>query len=546
MRLLLINPSRGSSYRNHSDFRIAARVMNKKYSALPLALPTVASLTPPDVGVTILDEEIEPIDFDVDADLIGITAMTFKAKRAYQIATEFRKRGKHVVMGGIHASMLPKEALQYVDTVVVGEAESVWDQVIDDFKCNKIEKLYRSTRFADLNTTPAIRRNLIKNEDYTLHMLQTARGCPFGCIFCSVQKFNGRNVRLAGKEKVREELENILSLAPRKYTFVEKSGGKYAGMVTLFIVDDNFTINKEHAIEICNLIKDISEEKNIKIEWMTHADIGVAKNDILLETLSRAGCKRLFIGFESLEDQNLTLIHKNARTSHTYSKAIEKIYSYGIDLIASFIVGNDFDTAVSADELVDFINQNNLLDVLISVLTPYPGTDLFSQLKRENRILSKDWDRYDFGSAVFQPKNFSADELLKIQDYIFSRIYSNKLLYSKLITREKQQRFTKNKLLWEQAPNKYFIMFMVALKAMKILKEENMGTKVAFSILPYALRYAYNIDSRLSMRTISGFIHFIDKIHYMHWKQEHDNISPHKEGPDELRIPQRVVSPQTQ
>ncbi|MCP4265024.1 MAG: B12-binding domain-containing radical SAM protein [Candidatus Brocadiaceae bacterium] len=532
MKLLLINPSKGKDYRAHSDFKIGAEIRDKKYFALPLALTTVASLTQPDVDINIIDEEIEPVNFDIEADIVALTAMTCKAKRAYQIADEFRQRGRYVIMGGIHASMMPDEALEHVDTVIVGEAEPIWKQVVDDYKNNKIQRLYRSEGFVDISETPLPRRDLIKNEAYSLHMMQTTRGCPFQCNFCSVQKFNGRKVRLAGLEKVRKDLENIIEINKSQIDasrskLVDINGKKYDGVIQLFITDDNFTINKNHAIEVCNVLKEVADKHNIKFSWVTHADVSVVENDELLKLLSDAGCRRLFVGFESLEDANLNLIHKHCKKSEGYSEAIKKIYSYGIDIIASFVIGNDHDTTESLNRLVDFARENYLINILISILTPYPGTDLYFELEKENRILSKDWDCYDFGNVVYQPKELSVDELLQFQNELFTKFYDIKSMHSMLLARDKGLFVDKDMLFFEKPVNKYKFMPMINQKISKVLTDAGMPLQEIQQVISYAEDYAYNAGEgeNLTFRIIGGVLNFVDKAHYVYWKKNYSILS---------------------
>lgn len=526
MRLLLINPTRGSKYRTHSDFKIGARLIDKMYFAFPLALPTIAGLTPPDVDVSIVDEEIEPIDFNANVDIIGITAMTCKANRAYEIADEFRKRGKYVIMGGIHASMLPEEALSHVNTVVVGEAEGVWPQVIQDYKDKSIKQVYNSNGFMDLNNALLPRRDLIKNDAYSFHMIQTARGCPFQCTFCSVQKFNGRKVRLVDIEKISRELEQIINLSKSRFEVKDKAGNIYDGFINLFITDDNFTINRAHAHKVCSLLDEMSNKHRVKIQWMTHSDISVANDSKMLEALSSSGCVRLFVGFESLDDDNLAMVRKNTKKSDNYSDAIHTIYSHGIDIVASFIIGNDFDNEETVKKLVGFVDKNCLYDVLVSILTPYPGTDIFLQFEKENRLISKNWSNYDFGSVVFAPRGLSVNDLLILQNGLFSNIFDTRSMYKTLIRREKEFLNEKNRLFFAKPPNKFFVLMYMTLKASKILRNEGMPIKDILPVVYYSVKYAINTDKKFSLQTISGLIHFIDKIHYIYWKLNHDSKYP--------------------
>jgi radical SAM superfamily enzyme YgiQ (UPF0313 family) len=531
MELLLINPSRGINYRAHSDFRISSQVRDKKYYAMPLALTVVAGLTPSDVNIRIIDEEIEDIDFDTHADIVGLTAMTYKVKRAYQIADEFRKRGCYVVLGGIHASMLPDESLEHVDTVVIGEAEPVWQELIDDFKNNKIQRVYRSATYVDLNDIPLPRRDLIKNDVYMFYMMQTTRGCPFQCKFCSVQKFNGRKVRLAGMEKVRKEIENIIEISKSQTNksmpkIRDGNGRIYDGFINIFVTDDNFTINRQHAIEVCQVLNELSDKHNVKLLWITHADIGVSEDEELLKILSNAGCRRLFIGFESLEDANLKLINKHCKKSENYSDSIRKIYSYGIDIIASFVIGNDYDSTESLYKLVDFAKDNCLFNILVSILTPYPGTELYFEFEKENRITSKNWDYYDFGKVVYKPIGLLAEDLLRFQNDLFTKFFDIQTMKDILIKRDKELLADVDKLTFEPPINKYQFMSMIVKKIFKILMDSGMHPKDILPITSYVVDYAYNAEEveHISLKVIGGVLNFIDKAHYIYWKKNYDNV----------------------
>lgn len=527
MRLLLINPSNGKKTRTFSDLKIGSQIIDKKHFALPLALPTLASLTPASVDVSIVDEEVEKIDFEADADVVGITALTCKANRAYEIAAEFRKRGKKVIMGGIHASMLPDEALQHVDCVVVGEAEPIWEGVVRDFENNRLNRLYRSESFGDLSLTPLVRRDLVKNDLYSSYMVQTKRGCPHQCTFCSVQKFNGRKVRLVGAEKVRRELKNIITIAKaaqakkngRRIRVKDRTGRVYDGMISLFLTDDNFIINKEHVREICSVIAEASDRHNIKIGWMTHADISVSKDDEMLRLLSDSGCIRLFIGFESLDSDNLKDVHKNCKSSSEYADSIKKIYSYGIDIIASFVIGNDNDHAASLDTLVDFTDKNCLHDTLVNILTPYPGTDLCAEMEKEGRVLSRDWDKYTFDSVVYSPKKMSPGELATQHNRLMSEIFSPRALYDKVLGRDQELEKNENNLTLEPSPNKYLLAALLNLKAASVLKKEGLSMRQMLPILRYTTKYMTTSGKDVSMLKLNGFINLIDKLHYLHWKQ---------------------------
>ncbi|NUM36366.1 MAG: B12-binding domain-containing radical SAM protein [Candidatus Brocadiae bacterium] len=520
MKLLLINPCLDKKERTLSDFSFLAKIADKQRLCHPLSLVTVAALTPPSVDVKIVDEEIEPIDFNEDAELIGITAFTCQAKRAYEIAQGFRAKKKHVVMGGIHASMLPQEALQYVDTVVVGEAESIWAKVIEDFQNNGIQRLYQAEIVYDLDSYPVARRDLLQNKAYITYMVQTKRGCPHNCKFCSVKKFNGRKVRFIGPEKVRQEIEQIVLLEKENakskknnLKLKDETGRIYDGVVNLFITDDNFIINKKHVQQICSVIQELSMLHNMKILWTTHADINLAKDEEMLTWLSESGCIHVFIGFESLENENLQEMQKNCKAADDYSVWVEKIHSFGIDVFPSFVVGSDHDTPESLDKILEFTEQNGLYYTTLSALTPYPGTDLFDEWEKENRILCKDWEKYNFHHILFQPKNMTPEELRKTYHSLLCRMITRDSLYQKLAKREE-----KKVLLLEPVAPKGIFIYVTLVQFMKKMREEGMPWKEILPILLETRKYLKK-KKKLSFVTVQSIVNILDELHYIFKKK---------------------------
>ena len=262
MKILLINPANPiSSGRDLYSGEILSnlvrlRPFRKGYFGLPLALPTLAGLTPKHHTVRIVDEHVEKINFDENVDLVGLTAMTFKAKRAYEIAAEFRRRGVTVVMGGIHATVATDEVAAHVDSVVVGEADETWPQVIADFESGQLKKRYILKELPDISKLPPPDHAVSKYRNYAEIYLQTARGCPFRCSFCTVTEISGRKMRFKTPEQVIDEVDRVIKLKPMNGMWV-KSGhsGKYARFKgALFFTDDNFAINRKHALAVCQAL----------------------------------------------------------------------------------------------------------------------------------------------------------------------------------------------------------------------------------------------------------------------------------------------------
>lgn len=426
MKLLLIVPCKARHEREFFDFRFVAKFIGMKrgFWGIPLAVPTVAAITPHDVDVQIIDENVDDLDFDTPCDLVGITVMTLQATRAYEIAREFRRRGKKVVLGGVHVSMLPEEAARHADCVFVGEAEGRWHEVIEDFKAGRMQASYRpkpGEPRPSMETSPGPRRDLQKNEYYVANMLQTSRGCPFDCDFCSVQDFLGSKMRYKNPDQVVSEIHDIYAHAVHD-NYIKQ----------LFITDDNLVGNRKRIMQMLSeALIPMNEHFDIK-GWTCQCSVNVAKDRELLSMMRRGGCQHIFIGFESLSPASLATLSKGINKVEQYGEAISSIRSFGIDVIGSFILGNDCDDTSSFPRLVEFIDQNALLDNLVNILVPFPGTKLFERLQAEGRILHYDWSKFDLGHVVFRPKLMSPQELEEGYIWVHEQVYSLHNQYAKL------------------------------------------------------------------------------------------------------------------
>ncbi len=384
MRLLLIQPS---------QILDDGRIYKVKKLLLPrLSLPLLASLTPPEFEVKIIDEFFENVLFDDPADLVGIGFMTSQAPRAYQIGDEFKKFGKKVVMGGIHASALPEEALIHADAVVVGEAEGIWLKVLEDFKKGKMSGIYRSPQFANLQGLPSPRYDLLQEDRYRLlkinYPFQAGRGCPFNCDFCSVTKFFGGTFRW---RPINEVIQEIKKTSKKKISFV----------------DDNIFGNQEYARELFQALIPL------KIRWGAEASINIAKNEELLRLASESGCAFLVLGIESLSSLNLKSVGKTFFHVNEISDSINKIRKYGINVRTEMIFGFDYDDPGVFARTVDFLVKNKVTYADFFIMVPLPETKLRERLANESRLLSTNWSKYDALHAVFQPKLMTPEELEK-------------------------------------------------------------------------------------------------------------------------------------
>lgn len=437
MKIILVNPScLSESGRDLYSAHLAGPLFTIQPDKLmtlgvPLALPTLAAHTPADHSVKIVDEEIEEIDFDEPADLVGLTAMTFKAERAYEIANEFRKRGVPVVMGGIHASMCPEEVLGHVDSVVIGEAEDLWPRVLADSAAGQLKRQYRAESFADLRVARIPRYDLVKNSHYLYAYLQTTRGCPFDCNFCSVTKMSGHAVRKKSPEQVIAEVDALLKEVPqRQFNIIDKVTGKRKRFVgTIAFIDDNFAIDRRHALAISSALQSYQEERGIMFVWYTQVNYMVGFDDELLMAMENAGCQHLFIGFENLDPMTLRSMKKKMNKPEQYEDAIRNVHRHHMRVIFSTIIGDDNTSWQSAENLRLFIDKNHVLHVLLNVLTPYPGTSIFEEIEREGRLLTRQSQKYNIRNVVFMPKGVSDTVLREIYQSLCNTLFRYDAVY---------------------------------------------------------------------------------------------------------------------
>ena len=371
----------------------------KKSLAPPLCLGQIAALTPPDFEVSITDESISIVDLHKDVDLVGITTLTQTANRAYEIADSYRARGIKVVIGGIHASVLPEEASKHADSVVVGEAEGIWPTLIEDFKSNNLKSIYRQDKRPDLVNLPIPRRDLFDKAAYLVpQTMVTTRGCPYNCSFCSVPTFMGHTYRCRPIEEILKEIELFNTDKP------------------IFFLDDNITGNPKFAKELLRALIPY------KIHWAGQCSVAIAKDEELLKLAAASGCIILLIGFESILSASLASVGKKTNLVDEYENIIKKIHSHGIAIHGFFIFGFDEEEDVF-NRTLRFAQKMKLESAQFSLLRPYPGTALYESLDKAGRMLTKDWSKYG-DEFVFEPKSMSKDELEKGQIWTFLKFYS--------------------------------------------------------------------------------------------------------------------------
>lgn len=391
----------------------------------PLNLALLAALAP-DYDYTIIDENIDNIDGELEevqkADVIGLTVMTAQAPRAYELGDRMRGMGKTVIMGGMHVSALPEEALEHCDAVVVGEAEGMWPKLLKDYEKDKLHNIYKNKELPDISNLPVPRRNLLKRKNYLgFNTLHVSRGCPFNCSFCAVSRFFGTRYRFRPVTEVVREIESMME--DDKISFWRKAMTKIwnkAPVNPFAFLDDNIFGQKEYARRLFEALLPL------KIFWGGQASINVARpgNEALLELAAKSGCRFLFVGFESIDQLSLGEIGKKINRPEMYAQAVKLLHKYEIAVLGAFVFGFDGEDKTTFKRTVEFAQDIKLDLAQFTVLTPLPGTRLMEKLKEEKRIVDENWSRYSFKTAVFEPVGMSADELTTGKEWAWKKFYS--------------------------------------------------------------------------------------------------------------------------
>lgn len=403
LKVLLVNPT-ASEWRVDAERAPSRRTKLFRFSMLSSL--SVSAAMPPYVETWIIDEDVEPVDFDTDADLIGISFMTFNAPRAYEIADRFREKGKTVIFGGFHPTFMPEEAAGHADAVCIGEAEGSVPRMIEDFVFGRLRRFYRS-ELADLRGLKAPDRSLIKKSAYiTPDALQATRGCPNRCKFCSITAFHRHSFRVRPVEEVVAELGTL-------------------GRNVVFM-DDNITADRQYAKELFSKMSPLGKR------WFSQCTIGIANDSELLRLARASGCRGMFVGLESLSQENLSDCNKGFNRAEDYARAIEKLHAAGIGVYAGVVFGMDGDREDVFQKTLDFLDEAKVDALQATILTPFPGTPLYSEMDREGRIFDKDWSRYDFSHVVFEPKRMSVKSLKEGHDRVLCAFYSKRSIARRL------------------------------------------------------------------------------------------------------------------
>lgn len=391
-------------------------ILTNAFSYKPLTLEVLASVIPAKYreSISFIDESVTRINFDVPADIVIISAITPTINRAYEVADNFRTKGATVIIGGIHAALCPDEAIVHADAVTTGPAEIIFPQLFADIENNNLQRFYNQ-KHTPLNCNPIRLSDLIempcKKEDYIIrNTIQVTMGCKNNCSYCSLKSVYGSQYIMQPISEVRSFL---VKRNWRKVTFL----------------DANLFCDREYVIQLTELLKELN------IKWIAMAPPSVGMDLELLDCLSDSGCKSLMLGFESVDQAALKSVNKGQERSRRYVSIIKSLHERNIAVFGSFIFGLDTDTVSTFDETINFAINSKLDIVRYTIFTPYPGTPEFSRMKKEDRLLTTNWDRYDCENVVFEPKNMTKKELEDGYKYAWKKTYSKKSILKRLLFR---------------------------------------------------------------------------------------------------------------
>jgi len=376
MRILLVKPR---WFVKDGVYRFLTHV-----SFQPLHLGILAALSPGH-DLKVIDQDWDEVPFDEDFDLVGLTATTFSSQRAFDIADVFRNKGVKVVIGGVHACLMQEECLQHADAIVIGEAEYVWPQVLKDAAAGTLKKTYQQDKPTDMDDVPIPRRDLLRH-DPLVGMIQATRGCNRACKFCYLPSVPWHLHRRRSPDKVYAEMKGM------KQNVV-------------FFVDDNLFVDEEYAIALCEKIAPL------KKAWSVQAPTTITKNLRLLKAMQKSGCFFVQVGFQAVHPDSLQRAGVVQNKIENYQEVVRRFHDHGILVQGFFIFGFDNEDQRIFKTAETYIKQMGIEDALLYILTPYPGTPIYDQLKREGRLLSHEREKYGWANAVFMPAKMTAREL---------------------------------------------------------------------------------------------------------------------------------------
>jgi radical SAM superfamily enzyme YgiQ (UPF0313 family) len=404
MKIRLLLPA-GEMHRNSTG------IFKRELRYAPLTLTTLAALVPEELNaeVTIQDEGVEPLDLDFEADLVGLSAITGTAQRTYAVADELRARGHTVVLGGVHATLMPDEAAQHADAIVVGYAEQSWPQLLRDFARGEMRSRYFTPTGRSLAGIPHARRDLLKKSKYvTVNSIEATRGCPHKCDFCAVP---AAWANVYAHRPVEEVVAELATFEDRKALFIDLSP-----------VEDVAYAKALYRAMI-----------PLRMRWVGLATTRVAEDPELLDLAARSGCRGLLIGFESIAQSSLEETRKGFHKAHDYREIVQRLHDHGIGIQGCFVFGFDNDDESVFERTVEFVDRAKIDLPRYAVLTPFPGTGYFRRMEAEGRLLHKNWSLYDVEHVVFQPKRMSPERLQQGLEWAWKQSYSWRSIATRIL-----------------------------------------------------------------------------------------------------------------
>ncbi|MBC8210858.1 MAG: B12-binding domain-containing radical SAM protein [Gammaproteobacteria bacterium] len=394
MKIVLISP-KGPLYRSKGG------IFKKSLRYQPLTLTTLASLVPASLNaeIVLIDEGIEDVPANIDADIIGMTVITGTAKRAYELAKKFREQGRIVVLGGPHVTLLPEEAAQHADSIVTGYAEDTWPELLNDFVSGHLKPIYRQAPDLSLKDRPFPARELFDGKNFlTQAVFEATRSCAHDCEFCVAPTAWGRNQYQRPVDWVIEDIKQV-------------------GQKKIIFIDLNLISDKRYAKQLFQQLIPLN------VQWYGLSTVLIAHDEELIELIARSGCKGLLLGLETVSQDNLKDANKRFNASVKYKDVIGELHRLGVAIQGCFVFGLDHDTPDVFDTTVEFAIETGIDLPRFAVLTPFPGTPLYQRLSKENRILNRNWELYDGQHVVFQPRNMSIEELAQGHERAWKKVY---------------------------------------------------------------------------------------------------------------------------